>query len=216
MGTKDRKHSNGEEPNTGLGSLRVDVDMDPEMTRIMSETQEAAETIRQSFVSASRAREETIAQAQTEADRMRAEAEVVLADARTEAVKLIADSQAETEARQKEAEKRAAHQLAQAADQAEDLLRDARAEHATLTEAVPRLRAVVAESDTFMDGFRDAMRRFEEATGDMMVSAETDTSPLASPEDDDGTVPGGPTADFPPDDDGDRTTAANALKSLST
>ena len=216
MGTKDRKHSNGEEPNTGLGSLRVDVDMDPEMTRIMSETQEAAETIRQSFVSASRAREETIAQAQTEADRMRAEAEVVLADARTEAVKLIADSKAETEARQKEAEKRAAHQLAQAADQAEDLLRDARAEHATLTEAIPRLRAVVAESDTFMDGFRDAMRRFEEATGDMMVSAETDTSPLASPEDDDGTVPGGPTADFPPDDDGDRTTAANALKSLST
>jgi len=216
MGTKDRKHSNGEEPNTGLGSLRVDVDMDPEMTRIMSETQEAAETIRQSFVSASRAREETIAQAQTEAGRMRAEAEVVLADARTEAVKLIADSKAETEARQKEAEKRAAHQLAQAADQAEDLLRDARAEHATLTEAVPRLRAVVAESDTFMDGFRDAMRRFEEATGDMMVSAETDTSPLASPEDDDGTVPGGPTADFPPDDDGDRTTAANALKSLST
>ncbi len=216
MGTKDRKHSNGEEPNTGLGSLRVDVDMDPEMTRIMSETQEAAETIRQSFVSASRAREETIAQAQTEADRMRAEAEVVLADARTEAVKLIADSKAETEARQKEAEKRAAHQLAQAADQAEDLLRDARAEHATLTEAIPRLRAVVAESDTFMDGFRDAMRRFEEATGDMTVSAETDTSPLASPEDDDGTVPGGPTADFPPDDDGDRTTAANALKSLST
>ncbi len=40
MGTKDRKHSNGERPNTGLDSLRVDVDMDPEMTRIMSETQE--------------------------------------------------------------------------------------------------------------------------------------------------------------------------------
>lgn len=183
--------------------------MDPELTRIMSATQEATEAVRQSFEAASRAREETIARGQ-------AEAEVVLADARTEADKLIANSKAETEARQKEAEKRAAHQLAQAADQAEDLLRDARAEHATLTEAVPRLRAVVAESDTFMDGFRDAMRRFEEATGDMTVSAETDTSPLASPEDDDGTVPGGPTADFPPDDDGDRTTAANALKSLST
>jgi F0F1-type ATP synthase membrane subunit b/b' len=213
MGTKDRKHSNGEGPNTGLGSLRVDVDMDPEMRRIMSETQE---TIRQSFVSASRAREETIAQAQTEADRMRADAENVLADARTEADKLIADSKAETEARQKEAEKRAAHQLAQAANQAEELLRDARAEHATLTEAVPRLRAVVAESDTFMDAFRDAMRRFEEATGDMMVSDETDTSPPASPEDDDGTVPGGPSTDSSPDDAEDRKAAANALKSLST
>ena len=216
MGTKDRKHSNGEEPNTGPGSLRVDVDMDPEMTRIMSETQEAAETIRQSFVSASRAREETIAQAQTEADRMRAEAEEILADARTEADKLIADSKAETEARQKEAEKRTAHQLAQAADQAEDLLRDARAEHATLTEAVPRLRAVVAESDNFMDAFRDAMRRFEEATGDMVVLGETDTSPSASPEDDDGTVTREPTTDSPPDDDEDRIMAANALKSLST
>jgi F0F1-type ATP synthase membrane subunit b/b' len=213
MGTKDRKHSNGEGPNTGLGSLRVDVDMDPEMRRIMSETQE---TIRQSFVSASRTREETIAQAQTEADKVRAAAEQVLADARTEADKLIADSKAETEARQKEAEKRAAHQLAQAADQAEDLLRDARAEHATLTEAVPRLRAVVAERDTFMEGFRDAMRRFEEATGDMMVSDETDTSPPASPEDDDGTAAGAPSTDSSPDDAEDRKAAANALKSLST
>ena len=216
MGTKDRKHSNGEGPNTGLGSLRVDVDMDPEMTRIMSATQEATEAVRQSFVSASRAREERIAQAQTEADKVRAEAEEVLADARTEADKLIADSKAETEARQKEAEKRAAHQLAQAADQAEDLLRDARAEHATLTEAVPRLRAVVAESDTFMDAFRDAMRRFEEATGNMTVSGETDTSPPASPEDDDGTAAGALTTDSPPEDDEDRKAAANALKSLST
>ena len=216
MGTKERKHSNGEGPKTGLGSLRVDVDMDPEMTRIMSETQEAAETIRQSFVSASRAREETIAQAQTEADRMRAEAEEILADARTEADKLIADSKAETEARQKEAEKRTAHQLAQAADQAEDLLRDARAEHATLTEAVPRLRAVVAEKDTFMEGFRDAMRRFEEATGDMMVSDETDTSPPATPEDDDGTGANDPSTDSPPDDAGELKMAVNALKSLST
>ena len=216
MGTKDRKHSNGEGPTTGLGSLRVDVDMDPEMTRIMSATQEAAEAVRQSFVSAARAREERIAQAQTEADKVRAEAEQVLADARTEADKLIADSKAETEARQKEAEKRAAHQLAQAADQAEDLLRDAHAEHATLTEAVPRLRAVVAESDTFMDAFRDAMRRFEEATGDMTVSGETDTSPPASPEDDDGTAAGALTTDSSPDDAEDRKAAANALKSLST
>ncbi len=149
MGSDDRNDFDGEQPSVNaLDSLSVGVDLDLEMTRIMSETQEAIEAIRQSFVSASHAREETIAQAQAEtdrmraeADRMRAEAEVVLADARTEAEKLIvdskneaetrladagteadrliADSKNEAEARLKEAEKQAAHQLVQAADQAE-------------------------------------------------------------------------------------------------
>ena len=224
MSTEDRKQSNGEGPNTGLDELRVEVDMDPEMTRMIAETQAAAETIRQSFVSASRVGEDTIAQARSSADtmraeasRMQAEAEEVLADARTEADKLKADSKAETEARQKEAEERAAHQLAQAANQAEDLLQDARAEHATLTEAIPRLRTAVAESDTFMDTFRDAMRRFEEATGDMMVSDETDTSPPARPEDDDGTVAGeGITDSAPESSTQDRIDAAmETLNSLS-
>ena len=141
MGSDDRDDSNGEQPSVNaLDSLSVGVDMDLEMTRIMSETQEAVEAIRQSFVSASHAREETIAQAQAEADtiraeadRMRAEAEVVLADARTEADRLIADSKNEAEARLKEAEKQAAHQLVQAADQ--------------------------AEVDAVSDGFRRAMER---------------------------------------------------------
>lgn len=188
MGTDDRNDLNGEQPRVALGSLSVDVDMDSEMTRIMSETREAAEAIRQSFVTASRVREETITKAQTEADRMRAEAEVVLADARTEADRLISDSKDETEARLKEAEERAALQLAQAADQAEELLRDARAEHATLSETVPRLRDAVAEIETFIEAFRHATRRFKEATGDMMVSGETDTFQPASPENGNGTV----------------------------
>ncbi len=149
MGSDDRNDSNGEQPRVNaLDSLSVGVDMDLEMTRIMSETQEAVEAIRQSFVSASHAREETIAQAQAEADTIRAEAdrmraeaearladarteadrlkadgkkeaEARLADARTEADRLIADSKNEAEGRLKEAEKQAAHQLVQAADQAE-------------------------------------------------------------------------------------------------
>ena len=127
LGSDDRDDSKGEQPSVNaLDSLSVDADMDLEMTRIVSETQEAVEAVRQSFVSASHAREETIAQAQAEADtiraeadRMRAEAEVVLADARTEADRLIADSKNEAEARLKEAEKQAAHQLVQAADRAE-------------------------------------------------------------------------------------------------
>ncbi len=127
MGSDDRDDSKGEQPSVNaLDSLSVGVDMDLEMTRIVSEAQEAVEAVRQSFVSASHAREETIAQAQAEADTirdeadgMRAEAEARLADARTEADKLIADSKNEAEARLKEAEKQATHQLVQAADQAE-------------------------------------------------------------------------------------------------
>ncbi len=113
MGTDNGNDLNGEQPRvTAPGSLSVDVDMDPELTRIMSATQEATEAVRQSFEAASRAREETIAQGQ-------AEAEVVLADARIEADRLVAEGKDETEARLKEAEKQAAHQLVQAADQAE-------------------------------------------------------------------------------------------------
>ncbi len=152
MGSDDRNDSNGEQPSVNaLDSLSAGVDMDLEMTRIMSEAQEAVEAIRQSFESASHAREETIALAQAEADtirgetdRMRAEAEVVLADARTEADTLVADSKkeaksrlatarTETDARLKEAEQQAAHQLVQAAEE--------------------------AESDALSDGFRRAMER---------------------------------------------------------
>ena len=149
LGSDDRDDSKGEQPSVNaVDSLSVGADMDLEMTRIVSETQEAVEAVRQSFVSASHAREETIAQAQAEADTIRDEADGIraeaearladarteadkliadskneaearLADARTEADKLIADSKNEAEARLKEAEKQAAHQLVQAADQAE-------------------------------------------------------------------------------------------------
>jgi hypothetical protein len=129
MGTDEPANLDGEQPiAAGLGLSALDVDMDPEMTRIMSETQEAAEAIRQSFVSASRARDETITQARSEADRMRAEAGMALADARAEADKLTAESNDEIEARLKEAEEESARRLAQAADQADELLRDARAD----------------------------------------------------------------------------------------
>ena len=63
----------------------------------------AVEAIRRSFVAASHAREETIAQAQAEADRLVAdskkEVEARLAAARTEADRLVADSKKEVEAR---------------------------------------------------------------------------------------------------------------------
>jgi len=106
-GSDARDDSKGEQPSvSALDSFSVDADMDLEMTRIMSETQEAVEAVRQSFLSASHAREKTIAQAQAEADTiraeadgMRAEAEVVLADARTGADKLTADCKNEAEAR---------------------------------------------------------------------------------------------------------------------
>ncbi len=210
MGTDNGNDLNGEQPRvTAPGSLSVDVDMDPELTRIMSATQEATEAVRQSFEAASRAREETIAQGQ-------AEAEVVLADARTEADRLVAEGKDETEARLKEAEKQAARHLAQAAEQAEGLLRDARAEHAKLSEVVPRLRAAVGEIEAFIEAFRHATRRFEEATGHMMISGETDTSPLASNEDDDGTGARQPISDLPLETGGESKQAAiEALSSLS-
>jgi hypothetical protein len=167
MSTDDRNDFNGEQPrDTALGFHNVDESLEA--------VRESTEAIRQSSMSASSATEETIAETQAEADTMGVEAEVVLADARTEADRLIADSKDETEARLKEAEEQAARHLAQAADQAEELLRDARAEHDTLTEAIPQLRAAEAEVYAFIDAFRDAVRRFEEATGDMTVLGETE------------------------------------------
>ena len=217
MGTNDRNNLNGEQPSvTALGSLTLEVDMDPEMTRIMSETQEAAEVIRQSFVSASHAREETITRGQTEADRMRAEAEVILADARTKADRLTADSKDETEARLKEAEEQAVRRLAQAADQAEELLRDARAEHATLSETVPRLQAAIAEMETFIEAFRHATRRFEDATGEMLITDETDKFQPTNPENGNGTTTREHPTDHPPNQAGQSKQAAiETLRSLS-
>ena len=217
MGTEDQNNLNGEQPRiTALGSPAFDVDMDSEMTRIMSETQEAAETIRQSFVSASRARDETITQAQSEADRIRAEAGMTLADARAEADRLTADSKDETEARLKEAEEQAVRRLAQAADQAEELLRDARAEHATLSETVPRLQAAIAEMETFIEAFRHATRRFEDTTGEMLITDETDKFQPPNPENGNGTTTREHPTDHPPNQAGQSKQAAiETLRSLS-
>jgi hypothetical protein len=217
MGTDEPANLDGEQPiAAGLGLSALDVDMDPEMTRIMSETQEAAEAIRQSFVSASRARDETITQARSEADRMRAEAGMALADARAEADKLTAESNDEIEARLKEAEEESARRLAQAADQADELLRDARAEHAALSETIPRLRAAVAEMETFIEAFRHATRRFEDATGEMPIADETDGYQPSSAEIGNGTTSRERPTDHPPDQARDSKQAAfETLRSLS-
>ncbi len=94
----------------------------------------AVEAIRRSFAAASHARQETIAQAEAEANTLLAkskkEAGERLAAARTEADALLADSQkeakaqlaaarTEAEAPQKEAKRQAAHQLEESAEVAE-------------------------------------------------------------------------------------------------
>jgi hypothetical protein len=78
------------------------------------------------------------------------------------------------------------------------------------------LRAAVGEIEAFIEAFRHATRRSKEATGNMMISGETDTSPLASNEDDDGTGARQPISDFPLDTEGESEQAAiQALSSLS-
>ena len=78
------------------------------------------------------------------------------------------------------------------------------------------MRAAVREIEAFIEAFRHATRRFEEATGHMMISGETDTSPLASNEDDDGTGARQPISDLPLDTGGENKQAAiEALSSLS-
>ncbi len=71
VGSDAPDDSKGEQPS--VDALGDGADMDLEMTRITSELQEAVEAVRQSFVSASHAKEETITQAQAEADTVRAE-----------------------------------------------------------------------------------------------------------------------------------------------
>jgi hypothetical protein len=230
MGINDRYADiSGEQPRVAALDLGLDVDRETAIRRILSETRKATEDIRhstealcQSPLSASGTGAEIIAETQAQAVTIGAEAQLELpaADFVIELEKLanglsdMTGGKVETETPLTEDERRAQPHVEHAADP-EELLRNLWAEHGTLTETFSRLRAAVAEADSSIDAFRHAMKRFEEATGDMMGSSETDTSRPPSPADGNGTVAAEHQTESLPDLARDRKqTALAALSSL--
>ena len=173
MGTDDGKDISGEPlsmPPQNMLSLDVDIDM--KVARIMAETWKDIDAIREgsetgSENSASTARAGNLSTVPRPT-------EPAMAERGTESEALEAGYVAELE--------RLANGLhdivdtsVPATDPVEIMLRDIRTEHASLAEAITRLRAAVAEVDACSDAFRRAMERYEAAGGEQMVLRETAT-----------------------------------------
>ncbi len=198
------------------GRITLDGDIDLQMQQIMSETRRATEATRQTNAAIRQSSGTTLpAVEQTTAGEIPTAGFVLELEKLANGLQDVAAGEADTATRLDQGNEQAQLSAEDGADWVKQALRDLWAQHATLTETVTRMHAVVADAEGSIDAFRDAMSRLEEATGTEIAPRERETPQVAT-----STHQVEPVASeanpgpVPPHDASSRRAALQALRSL--
>ena len=197
--------------------ISLDVDIDLQMTQIMSEARRATDAVRQTTAAIRQSSGATSAGVDhTTAGELATAGFVLELEKLANGLQDVAAGEAETATRLDQGNEQAQLSAEDGADWVKQALRDVWAQHATLTETVTRMHAVVADAEGSIDTFRDAMNRLEEATGTEIVQSETKMAPAATSAHQVEPVASDRTPDRSPAHDArSRQAALEALRSLS-